>query len=199
MTHYELCKLWYRGGSDSKRAGNMLIAGQTIYSYGLHFPIASKFRGKFLFTLRDYSVTTAKHKYLVHYAISQGLGGDNIVYTFGIDSIRSGHFVKDDLVYFVNAINAHADKSKRAWRHGTWEVEQWFRQIEKLYRTQSIMEEWGIHFDIPEFSPPSLRYCSAKLFSDLEVFGRDLEKFRMYGVPEDFLNECRNLYIKEML
>ena len=49
--------------------GNFYFDGDTIYSYGSHFPIARhvthKGRSAVLFTTRDYSVTTSGHKWTV--------------------------------------------------------------------------------------------------------------------------------------
>lgn len=56
-------------------AGSLYYEGDTIYSYGSHFPIAKHVTGKdgkkaILFTTRTYSNTTSKHLYTVRSAIS---------------------------------------------------------------------------------------------------------------------------------
>lgn len=67
--------LWAHQTQESARnaCGNFYFRGDTIYSYGEHFPIARhlKFRGKacVLFVDHGYSVTTAKHVSLVRRAI----------------------------------------------------------------------------------------------------------------------------------
>ena len=48
---------------------HFFIKGNTIYSYGFHFPIAVKLKDGFLFNCDRYSITTAKHKGLVKRAI----------------------------------------------------------------------------------------------------------------------------------
>jgi len=65
--------LWAHQSQDSARnGGNLYFDGDTIYSYGPHFPIARHVttkRGKaVLFTTRDYSATTAGHKCIVQRA-----------------------------------------------------------------------------------------------------------------------------------
>ena len=50
--------------------GNFYFDGDTIYSYGSHFPIARHVKGKggtsaVLFTTKGYSATTAQHKAIV--------------------------------------------------------------------------------------------------------------------------------------
>lgn len=65
----ELPHIWVHGNQDYGRNSNssFYFRGNTIYSYGSHFPIAVKLKNKkgkqaFLFTTRHYGVTTAKHK-----------------------------------------------------------------------------------------------------------------------------------------
>jgi hypothetical protein len=49
---------------------NFYYHGQTIYSYGNHFPIAKIYDGFILLTTKTYSNTTAKHIYIVRNACS---------------------------------------------------------------------------------------------------------------------------------
>jgi hypothetical protein len=50
-------------GATQGEAGHLFIDGDTIYSYGHHFPIARRIApNKFLFTTKGYSQTTAVHK-----------------------------------------------------------------------------------------------------------------------------------------
>jgi len=63
-------------GQTTGTANNMFIDGDTIYSYGRHFPIARWYKGVVLFNPDGYSNTTAKHKGKVLYA----LRGETIVY-----------------------------------------------------------------------------------------------------------------------
>jgi len=63
--------LWAHKAQDSAResGGRFYFEGDTIYSYGSHFPIARhvahKGRSAVLFTTRSYSVTTSGHKWTV--------------------------------------------------------------------------------------------------------------------------------------
>ncbi len=62
--------LWAHQSQDSARnGGNLYFDGDTIYSYGPHFPIARHVETRHgravLFTTRDYSATTAGHKCIV--------------------------------------------------------------------------------------------------------------------------------------
>jgi hypothetical protein len=53
------------------RANNMFFKGSTIYSYGEHFPIATRTDEVTFFNLNKYSNTTAKHKSLVRSGLSR--------------------------------------------------------------------------------------------------------------------------------
>ena len=61
-THYELSKQYSEG--ETKGTGSrMFIEGNTIYSYGHHFPIAVRIKKNlYYFNSEGYSSSTAKHK-----------------------------------------------------------------------------------------------------------------------------------------
>ena len=52
----------YADGATEGASRNMYIAGDTIYSYGPHFPIAKRIPGGYIVNSDDYSSTTARHK-----------------------------------------------------------------------------------------------------------------------------------------
>jgi hypothetical protein len=80
--------LWAHKSQDSARnpRGNIFFQGDTIYSYGHHFPIAKhvtrKGKSAVLLTTRDYSATTRGHKWGVESACSH-------LPTFHVDNIES--------------------------------------------------------------------------------------------------------------
>ncbi len=61
----EVAHVWAQRSQDEGRSSNCFFEGDTIYSYGRHFPIARFIERNnevaVLFTTRTYSVTTAKH------------------------------------------------------------------------------------------------------------------------------------------
>lgn len=57
------------------RSNSMFFVGNTIYSYGYHFPIATRCDDVTFFNASSYSNTTAKHKSIVKSAIA----GDKLV------------------------------------------------------------------------------------------------------------------------
>jgi len=70
MNAKEIAHLWANQSRDGAKGSNFYFEGDTIYSYGSHFPIARHYSGAVLFTSKDYSVTTSKHKSFVRQACS---------------------------------------------------------------------------------------------------------------------------------
>ncbi len=68
MNNREVAHLWANRSRQSAKGSHFYFEGDTIYSYGSHFPIARLFlhpvtqTWAVLFTSRDYSQTTSKHK-----------------------------------------------------------------------------------------------------------------------------------------
>jgi hypothetical protein len=52
----------YAAGATKGASKSMYIDGDSIYSYGPHFPIASRIPDGYIFNSDDYSPTTARHK-----------------------------------------------------------------------------------------------------------------------------------------
>lgn len=67
-TNQEVADAWAMG--YSAKSGNMFTDGQTIYSYGYHFPIAKRVNGHVLYNRTHYSATTSKHQCHVRRAMS---------------------------------------------------------------------------------------------------------------------------------
>ena len=71
-SHNEAAHIWASQSQNEGRAGNIEFEGQTIYSYGRHFPVArfaSEFGDIVLFTSRGFSSSTGKHKGIIRAAI----------------------------------------------------------------------------------------------------------------------------------
>lgn len=113
----EVPHLWAHQTQDNARNGrgyrnNLFFDGDTIYSYGNHFPIARHVQNKrkqkaILFTTRDYSNTTSKHKYLVRHAIPNG------VPVFYVEDVRTEPDVTD-IRYKEQKAVEYIAKAKRA-------------------------------------------------------------------------------------
>lgn len=68
----EIAHIWAHQSQQEAKNSNrsFFFYGDTIYSYGHHFPIAKHNNGVILFTLKSYSVTTSKHIQIVRSASS---------------------------------------------------------------------------------------------------------------------------------
>lgn len=65
MKNSDLARAFAEGATKGK-ADNMFIDGDTIYSYGYHFPIAKRISKKVVWlNTSKYSVTTSRHQKLV--------------------------------------------------------------------------------------------------------------------------------------
>ena len=64
FTNQELFHVFASGTQEHGRSanGNVFFSGDVLYSYGTHFPIAVRYKGKMLLNADSYSVTTSKHQ-----------------------------------------------------------------------------------------------------------------------------------------
>lgn len=98
----EVAHIWAAGKQESGRnsARNIFFSGETIYSYGSHFPMATitvaKGQKIALHTTRTYSNTTAKHQAWARYAT-------NHLPSFVVPFIASPEHV-DNFVFLQNKI-----------------------------------------------------------------------------------------------
>lgn len=70
MNNKQVAHLWANKSRPSAKGSHFYFEGDTIYSYGSHFPIARHYKGVVLFTAQSHSVTTAKHKGYVRSAMT---------------------------------------------------------------------------------------------------------------------------------
>ena len=70
-SHYDVAHRFATGIGERCNGGNVFFEGNTIYSYGHHFPMAIKFNGKLLYNDDTYSVSTSKHQGIVRGACRQ--------------------------------------------------------------------------------------------------------------------------------
>lgn len=104
-------------GAIKGTGSNMFIDGQTIYSYGYHFPIARHIGAKVvLFNANGYSNSTAKHKNHVSSALA---------YFTVIQCPDCAIEKAED--YLREQIKDATAKSKRA--RSQWAIDSWLRQI----------------------------------------------------------------------
>lgn len=66
----QIAHLWANRSRPSGKGSHFYFEGDTIYSYGAHFPIARHHKGVVLFTGKGYSVSTAKHITITRQAVN---------------------------------------------------------------------------------------------------------------------------------
>jgi hypothetical protein len=132
----EIPHLWFhQTQSDARSQGDVFFNGDTIYSYGEHFPIARHVTNKrgckaVLFTTTHYSVTTSGHCSAVHQAIPSGTLVFNVPNLAG--DLWSGRRIDHDanLNYFVTETAQHITKASRA--RSTWGITSNLEQARNL-------------------------------------------------------------------
>lgn len=122
----EIPHLWAHRTQAEARNGNgtLYFNGDTIFSYGSHFPIACHVSGVdqqagILFTCRDYSSTTSQHKGLVHRSIPN----DVPVFTvpnmhFGFSEAEDKYQHEQNLNYYTSKVAKHivtCAKARSSW------------------------------------------------------------------------------------
>jgi hypothetical protein len=119
---------------------NMFIYGDTIFSYGYHFPIARKTdkvdeNGNkiVLFTNRDYSKTTARHKSYVWSELYQA--GYRVIEC----DISSGRVTAEVLEYLQKQVDELHTKEKRARKE--WSRESHHNQAEKITEDMATLRQ----------------------------------------------------------
>lgn len=111
----EIPHLWaHKVQADARNArGNLYFEGDTIYSYGSHFPIArhvtnSKGKHAVLFTTRTYSSTTAGHISAVRDSIPPGVPVFMVHNPYSVGREGYGQATAD----YLSRINRHLDEAK---------------------------------------------------------------------------------------
>ena len=110
----EVAHIWAQQRQSEGKAGNMFFEGDTIYSYGHHFPIARFVRpDTVLFTSKRYSVSTSKH---INYTRQALRGGVKILKVSNVSASTNGDHL-ENLVKLVEDYNSQVEKAKRAFHH----------------------------------------------------------------------------------
>jgi len=72
MKNCTVAEHWYNRTKPRLTGSNMYFIGDTIYSYGPHFPMAKLINGAVLRNPRRYSRSTTRHQGYVNQAIGEG-------------------------------------------------------------------------------------------------------------------------------
>ena len=116
MNNSTLSHNWANKIKDTGKGSSMFYEGDTIYSYGYHFPIAKFITIEDLtfvaFNNNNYSNSTAKHKNHVRRAIPYNYEVINCIdMNFGF----YGH--EKNMKHYINEINTNLDKAKKATKY----------------------------------------------------------------------------------
>jgi len=140
IKNYDVAKDFANGESDIE-GNNMFSEGNTIYSYGHHFPIAVKVRvlggGKVaLFNPNSYSNSTAKHKGYVESALSNN--GYKLIRVIGCNLER----VEEQIETNKKEMAELTDKLTRV---RSPDVEQGYkRRIEQLKEDNDFLMDYAL-------------------------------------------------------
>lgn len=105
-SHYDVAHRWANGIGDHCNGGSMYFVDDAIYSYGYHFCIARKYRGKVLMTERTYSNSTAKHCGIVWGACRQY----DVIRCAQVDSTPgTKYFISDNLSIWKEEVKSILD------------------------------------------------------------------------------------------
>ena len=109
---------WANKIQQSGRASNIFFEDSIIYSYGYHFPIAKHINENIiLFTSKDYSVSTGKHKSNVRNSIPY----NKKVFTVPNVNIYNNRsnlgLHTDNIKYYISEIKHNLNKSNRARKY----------------------------------------------------------------------------------
>jgi hypothetical protein len=124
-----VCHVWAQGNEDSGKNGNgsLYFTGDTIYSYGSHFPIAKMMdNGMVLFTTDTHGVTTSQHCSRVRQAISNRKTFDVPCVEITPDTNhrytkeRNAKSHKENLASYKERINDTVVKASRARSNKEW-------------------------------------------------------------------------------
>ena len=99
--HSEVAHYWANKVQPEGNGSSMFYHSETIYSYGHHFPIAKHINNNLiLFTSKDYSSSTSKHKCITRSAIPSGIE----VLTVPIVRTASISEHIENVCYYLNTI-----------------------------------------------------------------------------------------------
>lgn len=112
MNNSQVAHVWAQQSKESGKGSNFFFEGETIYSYGYHFPIARFIdNNTVLMTTRGYSVTTSQHIGYVGQALPGWLTLFRVNDPSATDQRKNYHHMTSELQYLLPKI-AKA-KSKR--------------------------------------------------------------------------------------
>ena len=177
----------YASGTQSRGRtsnGNMYFEGDTIYSYGSHFPMAIRYGEKYLINGDSYSVTTSQHmgklRYAVRHCETVCLPALRVVVEIIDQKKRLTALDKDQRQYRKQEI----DREARAYVKGMARQIKNAREKIKRARSAHMVNHW--QSEIANFE-------SAALFVWRELAGK------RSNPVEGAIKDCALRYMPELL
>ena len=140
-TNNQLARLYSEGKTKGK-SNRMFIDGNTVYSFGKHFPIAKRLnidnKEVYLFNSDGYSNTTAKHKSAVRSYLNGNIisvNKDMIDYSSPLDD--SENYYIDNLLKVTNLETEHKEKEIKTLKN---KIKRARKEHKKEYHNNKIKD-----------------------------------------------------------
>lgn len=155
----EVAHVWAQQTQNEGRCGNIFFEGNTIYSYGYHFPIASFVDSNtVLFTTKSYSVSTSSHKSTVKSAIHSST-------IYGVPNASPENYQdhKENYLNYQSEIETLVLKASRSRKY----INIYINDAEALY-SESLSYHAKFKLRGKTFSMPDIEVLKAKAKATLE-------------------------------
>lgn len=140
----QVCHLWaHQSQSEARNGkGSIYFNGDTIYSYGSHFPMARHVNGAVLFTTRSYSTTTAQHLSMTRGAIPPNVPVFRVECVTDAPSITMAQEIEE------RATQLYA-KAQRAKSNKGWFLSY---VAETLQEAKDFVRHFRLNYDVKEIA-----------------------------------------------
>ena len=132
----------FSNGETKGKGNNMFIDGDTIYSYGYHFPICRRVTINnnifYLFNADGYSNTTAKHKSHVRSVLLK----DNIILIKNLGTFQSNNMV--DILNMIALNNLDIENLKLKFKRSKKHKDMYKRDIDDIYIQNGLLAKMGL-------------------------------------------------------
>jgi hypothetical protein len=184
MTHSEICHLFFSAKrKDTNRNRNIFISGNTIYSYGYHFPLATEFNylGQvylFVNSVR-YSNSTSKHQNHLRRAINKNIYKD-VFYCNFPSAYGSGYYAHNPFVAPFKVWNEFFESSNKKiknclFNHLNARLNQsyFINACALIAQLNKFKELFNLNFEVETFEDKHQTH-----FHDLILKGKEAEEKR---------------------
>jgi hypothetical protein len=125
---HECAHMFAQRTQNEGKAGNIFFENNVIYSYGYHFPVA-QFYDKdnetiVLFTSKNYSNSTAKHKHVINSALSHY----TIIEAFKIKDVKDSDH-SENIACFMEELKELSKKILSAKKNSEYFLSQYYNAI----------------------------------------------------------------------